>query len=50
MRAVSRLYVDANILIHLVEHSDGLSAALTDLFTINASPIDMSLPTTATAW
>jgi predicted nucleic acid-binding protein len=37
MRAVSRLYVDANILIHLVEHSDGLSAALTDLFTTQTS-------------
>jgi predicted nucleic acid-binding protein len=37
MQAVSRLYVDANILIHLVEHSDGLAAALTDLFTAQTS-------------
>ncbi len=33
MEGVSRLYVDANIIIHLVEHRDDLSKALTDLFT-----------------
>jgi predicted nucleic acid-binding protein len=33
MEEVSRLYVDANIIIHLVEHRDELSKALTDLFT-----------------
>ena len=33
MEAVSRLYIDANILIHLVEHRDDLSEALVDLFT-----------------
>ena len=33
MEVVSRLYVDANIIIHLVEHKDDLSRALTDLFT-----------------
>ena len=33
MANVSRLYIDANILIHLVEHRDGLSEALVDLFT-----------------
>ena len=33
MEAVSRLYVDANILVHLVEHRDDLSKALVNLFT-----------------
>lgn len=33
MEEISRLYVDANIIIHLVEHRDDLSKALTDLFT-----------------
>jgi predicted nucleic acid-binding protein len=33
MRAVSRLYVDANIFIHLMEDSDDLSKALAVLFT-----------------
>jgi predicted nucleic acid-binding protein len=36
MERVRRLYVDANIIIHLVEHRDNLSKALTDLFTAQA--------------
>lgn len=37
MEEVSRLYVDANIIIHLVEHRDDLSKALSDLFTAQTS-------------
>ena len=33
MGEISRLYVDANIVIHLVEHKDDLAKALADLFT-----------------
>lgn len=37
MEPVRRLYVDANVIIHLVEHRDQLSHALVELFTAQSS-------------